>query len=153
MAKPSKNVALIDNGINDLKSHKRIVANDIRYMQTNRKKYHHILNHIVTPEDGNGRISVNKHRVYVTYRNLSGFKDDLRLETTLQGLTLIGEPTHTQDYASILNRDYTFVVKFPDGDEIDVIISAYVSEDSKTCRKVIVGQEHKVVDKYELVCD
>ena len=153
MAKPSKNVALIDSGIDSLKLTKQSVANDIRYMQTNRKKYHHVLNHIVMPEDGNGRISVNKRTVYVTYRNLSGFKDDLRLETTLQALTLIGEPTRTEDWASLLNRDYMFVVKFPDGDAIDVIISAYVSEDSKTCRKVVIGEEHKVVPKYEIVCD
>lgn len=153
MAKPSKNVALIDSGINDLKSTKRNIASDIRFMQANRRKYHHVLNHIVTPEVGNGRISVNKRRVYVTYYNLSGFKDDLRLEMTLQGLTLIGEPKRTEDYASILNRDYTFTVAFPDGDEIDVIVSAYVSEDSKTCRKIVIGQEHKVVDKYEIVCD
>jgi hypothetical protein len=151
MAKqPSNIVALINEGIASLKDSKQGIANDIRKMQNSRRKYHHILKHIVTPEQG--RISVNRSSIYVTYRGLSGFKD-LRLDTTLCGLVNIGKATGTQDYASLLNRDYMFEVSFDDGTLISVIISAYVSEDSKTCRKIKVGEEYKTVDKFEIVCD
>ena len=151
MAKqPSNIVALINEGINSLKATKRGIASDIRKMQTSRRKYHHILKHIVTPEQG--RISVSKSNIYVVYRNLSSLKD-LRLDTTLCGLLNIGRACGTQDYASLINRDYMFEVSFDDGTLISVIVSAYVSEDSKTCRRVKVGQELKTVDKFEIVCD
>ena len=148
--KPSNIVALINDGIQSLKNTKQSIANDIRAMQTNRRKYHYILKHIVTPVQG--RISVGRNNIYVTYRNLSGLKD-LQLEITLCGLENIGRSTSTQDFPSLLNRDYLYDVSFDDGTIISVIISAYVSEDSPTCRKVVIGQEHKVVDKYEIVCD
>ena len=150
--KPSNIVAVINNGIDNLKTTKRDIARDIRRMQESRRKFHHVLNHIVTPADGMGSISVSPSAVYVTYRDLSGFKD-LRLETTLEGLTFIGEAMSTRDWPSLLNRDYTFHVPFADGSKIHVTVAAYVSDDSPTCRKVKVGEEYKVVDKFELVCD
>ena len=150
--KPSNIVAVINNGIDSLKTTKRDIARDIRRMQESRKKFHHVLNHIVTPAEGMGSISITPSCVYVTYRDLAGFKD-LRLETTLEGLTFIGEAMSTKDWPSLLNRDYTFHVPFADGSRISVMVGAYVSEDSKTCRKVKVGEEYKVVDKFELVCD
>ena len=150
--KPSTITAHINKGIESLKSTKREIAEPIRSMQSNRRKYAHILNHIVTPEPGNGNIHVSRSSIYVSYRDLTGFKD-LRLEVTLDGLNLIGEAKRTKDWPSLLNRDYMFDVSFEDGTCIEVMISAYVSEDSETCRKIKVGQEYKVVDKYEIVCD
>ena len=150
--KPNPIVAHINKGIANLKATKRDIATDIRKMQENRRKYHHILNHIVTPEDGEGYISVTRGEVFVTYRNLTGFKD-LRLETTLEGLNFISDAVRTEDWASLMNRDYSFKVPFADGSSLRVIVSAYVSEDSPTCRKVQIGEEYKVVPKYEIVCD
>ena len=150
--KPSNIVAVINKGLDSLKATKRDIAYDIRRLQQNRRKFHHVLNHIVTPEDGMGSINITPSCVFVTYRDLSGFKD-LRLETTLEGLTFIGEAQSTKDWPSMLNRDYSFDVPFADGSHIHVMVSAYVSEDSPTCRKVKVGEEYKVVDKFELVCD
>lgn len=150
--KPSTIVATINRGIANLKASKRDISADIRTMQENRKKFHHVLNHIVTPEDGNGHIQVARNEVFVSYRNLSGFKD-LRLETTLEGLTFIGKPVRTRDWPEYLNRDYHFEVPFADGSRIYVTVGAYVDDQSKTCRKVKIGEEYKVVDKFELVCD
>jgi hypothetical protein len=150
--KPNPIVAHINKGIASLKATKRDIAYDIRKMQASRKKFHHVLNHIVSPEDGGGHINVTSNCVFVSYRNLSGFKD-LRLQTTLEGLNFIGDATNTRDFASLMNRDYHFKVMFADGERIDVMVSAYVSEDSKTCRKVQIGEEYKVVPTYEMVCD
>jgi hypothetical protein len=150
--KPSTIVATINRGIDSLKASKRDIANDIRRMQESRKKFHHVLNHIVTPEPSGGSIQVVRNAVFVSYRNLASFKD-LRLETTLEGLSFIGEPTRTRDWAEYINRDYHFDVPFADGTKINVVVSAFVSGNSETCRKVKVGEEYKVVDKFELVCD
>ena len=150
--KPSNIVAVINKGLDSLKATKRDIARDIRRLQENRRKFHHVLNHIVTPESGLGSINITPSCVFVTYRDLSGFKD-LRLEVTLDGLNFIGEAQSTKDWPSLLNRDYSFDVPFADGSRIHVTVSAYVSEDSPTCRKVKVGEEYKVVDKFELVCD
>jgi len=150
--KPNHIVAAINKGVEDLKTTKRDIAEDIRLMQASRKKFHHVLNHIVTPADGMGSIQVSRNVVFVSYRNLASFKD-LRLETTLEGLSFIGEPTRTRDWAEYINRDYHFDVPFADGTKINVVVSAFVSGNSETCRKVKVGEEYKVVDKFELVCD
>ena len=150
--KPSSITAHINRGIAELKASKRDIADDIRAMQTRRKHYAHVLNHIVTPAEGNGNIQVSRNTVFVTYRNLTGFKD-LRLETTLEGLTFIGNATRTRDWAEYMNRDYHFDVPFADGSKIYVVVGAYVSDDSATCRKVKIGEEYKVVDKFQLVCD
>lgn len=150
--KPSNIVAVINKGLDNLKATKRDIASDIRRLQQNRRKFHHVLNHIVTPESGLGSINITPSCVFVTYRDLSGFKD-LRLEVTLDGLNFIGEAQSTKDWPSLLNRDYSFDVPFADGSHIHVMVSAYVNEDSPTCRKVKVGEEYKVVDKFELVCD
>jgi hypothetical protein len=125
--KPNNIVATINKGIANLKATKRDIADDIRVMQESRRKYHHILNHIVTPNDGEGYISVTRREVFVTYRNLTGFKD-LRLETTLEGLTFIGEVIRTEDWASLMNRDYSFKVPFADGQRIRQGRQSYVSQ-------------------------
>jgi hypothetical protein len=150
--KPNPIVAAINSGIANLKMSKRDIAEDIRQMQASRKKFHHVLNHIVTPEPSGGSIQVVRNAVFVSYRNLASFKD-LRLETTLEGLTFIGTAVRTRDWAEYINRDYHFDVPFADGSKINVVVSAFVNSDSDTCRKVKVGEEYKVVDKFELVCD
>jgi len=151
--KPNPIVAHINKGIANLKAVKADIAHDIRRMQESRRKYHHILNHIVSPaNDNGGYINVNRYGVSVTYYDLEGFKD-LRLETTLEGLNFIGEIERTREYASVMNRDYIFRVPFADGTSMSVTVCAYVKEDSPTCRKIVVGQEIQTVDKYEIVCD
>jgi len=151
--KPNPIVAHINKGIANLKAVKADIAYDIRWMQESRRKYHHVLNHIVSPANDNaGYINVSRYGVNVTYYDLEGFKD-LRLLTTLEGLSFIGEIDRTREFAQSMNRDYHFTVPFADGTTLNVGVYAYVKEDSPTCRKVFVGQEVKAVDKYEIVCD
>ena len=151
--KPNPIVAHINKGIASLKAAKADIAYDIRRMQESRRKYHHILNHIVSPaNDHGGYINVNRYGVNVTYYDLEGFKD-LRLLTTLEGLNFIGDITRTKEYPSAMNRDYHFSIPFADGTNLSVSVCAYVKEDSPTCRKVVIGQEIQMIDKYEIVCD
>ena len=151
--KPNPITAHINKGIASLKAAKTDIAYDIRRMQESRRKYHHILNHIVSPaNDHAGYINVNRYGINVTYYDLEGFKD-LRLQTTLEGLNFIGDIERTKEYASVMNRDYHFKVPFADGMNLSVSVCAYVKEDSPTCRKVVIGQEIQTIDKYEIVCD
>lgn len=58
----------------------------------------------------------------------------------------------TEDYPASINRDYR--LEGAKGDRRYIVnFQAYVKSDSPTCRKVKVGQETQVVDKYEIVCE
>lgn len=94
--------------------------------------------------------------LYVTMTELDGFKD-ARLVDAIDRLMLCADwETETQDWAASLNRDFKFstTTTRDDGKRIwnHVTIAAYARSDSPTCRKVVVGQETKVVDKYEIIC-
>jgi hypothetical protein len=57
------------------------------------------------------------------------------------------ESSGTIDYASIRNRDFKF-----SKDDLRVRIGAYVTESSKTCLRVQVGEKVVVEPQYEIVC-
>ncbi len=85
--------------------------------------------------------------VYVNMRNLDSFKDD-RLVKVLGYLSETMDDIQTTDWAQSVNRDFRF-----NSGTHSVAISAYVREDSPTCRKVLVGTELQTVEKFEIVCD
>lgn len=85
--------------------------------------------------------------IYVTFKNLESFKC-LKLETMLATLMNMGEAKKTVDWPSSLNRDYKFNLG-----AFDVTLSAFVRDDSPTCKRVIVGTETVQVHRYEIACD
>jgi hypothetical protein len=80
--------------------------------------------------------------------NLSSFKDSSLEDLLTKLLDNNFIPKETSDYPNILNKDFSF-----EKDNILIKIAAYVASDSPTCRKVKVGEEIQVVDKYEIQCD
>lgn len=94
--------------------------------------------------------------LYIHLRSLTGLKDP-RLENVLNMLE--GEqPTKvdTSDYPGDLNRDYRYI--FEDVGEqgrIILTLSAYFSEDSETCKKVVVGYTQPIEPQpiYKLNCE
>ena len=94
-------------------------------------------------------VSGDEIQISATIYRLDSFKCD-RLAKLLDYLNdkVVGDPT-TRDWPSSINRDYNF--KLPDG--ITVSLSAYVKDDSATCRRIVVGTETKIVEKYEIQCD
>ena len=94
-------------------------------------------------------VSGDEIQISATIYRLDSFKCE-RLAKLLDYLNdkVVGDPT-TRDWPSSINRDYTF--RLPDG--IVVSLSAYVKDDSATCRRIVVGTETKVVEKYEIQCD
>ena len=89
-----------------------------------------------------------KPRINVTFYQLESLKCN-KLMATLWALENWAEvkTTKTQDYPSAFNRDfrYTFV------NDVEVVVNAYVSHDSATCKRVVIGTE--VVEKYAMQCD
>ena len=94
-------------------------------------------------------VSGNDVQISATIYNLDSFKCE-RLAKLLDYLNdkVVGDPT-TRDWPSSINRDYNFKLK----DGIVVSLSAYVKNDSATCRRIVVGTETQVVEKYEIQCD
>jgi hypothetical protein len=88
-----------------------------------------------------------KPYICLSLSNLESFKC-LELEIVLNTLLNIGEPGETSDWASALNRDYKFKLG-----AIDVVVSAYVRDDSPTCKRIVVGTEMRQVDTYKIVCE
>jgi len=89
-----------------------------------------------------------KPRINVTFYQLESFKCN-KLMATLWALENWAEvkTTKTQDYPPAFNRDfrYTFV------NDVEVVVNAYVSHDSATCKRVVIGTE--IVEKYAMKCD
>jgi hypothetical protein len=94
-------------------------------------------------------VSCDAIQISATLYNLDSFKCE-RLAKLLDYLNdkVVGDPT-TRDWPSSINRDYNY--KLPDG--IMVSLSAYVKSDSATCRRIVIGTETKLVEKYEIQCD
>ena len=99
--------------------------------------------------------------VYITLRRLDGFKDDLLTRAIVavndyamdNGYKVFVDNT---EYASSLNRDYRFHLSKSDyswESSLDVTISAYVRDDSPTCKKIKIGETVEIVPKYQIVCD
>ena len=89
----------------------------------------------------------SKPRLYVTLSKLSSFKDE-RLVRLLTVLSDHAEMFKTEEYAVSMNRDYKF-----SNEQYEVNVAAYVSDNSATCRKVLIGVETVQKEKYEIVCD
>ena len=85
--------------------------------------------------------------ISVVLYSLESFKT-LKLETILATLNNLGDAKATKDWPGSLNRDYKFDLGF-----LDVNVSAYVREDSPTCKRVVVGTKMQQVDTYKIVCE
>ena len=91
--------------------------------------------------------------VYLSLYDVEGMKTPT-VVSVLDYLTgLFSESTDeisSKDFATILNRDFKFksVEK-----KLAATVSVFVKSDSPSCRKVIVGHETQVVNKYEIVCN
>jgi hypothetical protein len=88
-----------------------------------------------------------KPKVYIMMRHLESFKDE-KLMKVLSYLSETMDNMHTEDWPASVNRDYRFT-----SSTHSAVISAYVRDDSPTCRKVLVGTELQTVEKFEIVCD
>jgi hypothetical protein len=150
-------VEIIDSAVQSIDS-------DVRFMKTKLAalksgKVRTMLTRLMQPllyavgETGSVYVSINygKPEINVTMYRLDSMKQR-ELVWALEYLTTetdkLGGKTRTQDWAAAVNRDFIFTT-----DKWDARISAYVKDDSETCRKVIIGTEMVEQHKYQIVCD
>ena len=150
-------VEILDSAVQSIDS-------DLEYMKKRRAvlksgKIRNMLSKLMQPllyavgETGSVYVSVNygKPEINVTMYRLDSLKQR-ELVWALEYLTTetdkLGGKTKTQDWAAVVNRDFIFST-----DKWDARISAYVKDDSETCRKVIIGTEMVEQHKYQIVCD
>jgi hypothetical protein len=150
-------VEILDSAVQSLDS-------DVRFMKTKLAalksgKVRTMLTRLMQPllyavgETGSVYVSINygKPEINVTMYRLDSMKQR-ELVWALEYLTTetdkLGGKTRTQDWAAAVNRDFIFST-----DKWDARISAYVKDDSETCRKVIIGTEMVEQHKYQIVCD
>jgi hypothetical protein len=127
--------------------------NKVTALKAQRKQIGRLLRTLsmcVEPNDRNTTLSLwmSDEPVFsISMWRLEGFKS-LRLESILWLLEEIGTLEEQKEYASCLNRDYTYKV-----DGYKVLLSAYVKDDSPTCRKVVIGTDTVTTPKYAIQCD
>jgi len=147
----SKATKTFASGLADAKRSVESATAQFNILKTNRKPIGKVLRALEKVTLANDRIylmvSNNQPHIYIGLYNLESFKDD-RLANVLGHLTETMDDMKTEDWAQSLNRDYRFT-----SSTHSVTISAYVRDDSPTCRKVVVGSELRTVEKYEIVCD
>lgn len=152
MAKPKTPNAMFLKGIATVRNEKAQIAKRIKKMHELKPVYHAIFKCFENLDD----VSFSNGDVFCMMTNLSGFKDT-KLESILNKLMDIDgiKVGKTTEYASILNRDFKFEYRYGEhwNDSIRIVISAYVSDSSPTCRRELVSTEYQKVEKYTLVCD
>ena len=81
--------------------------------------------------------------------DLRGMKDRKLTKVINHLMAQEFEPVRTKDYVSenLINRDFIFAKG-----EITVRIHAYVRDDSKSCKRVQIGEKVEIVPQYEIVC-
>jgi hypothetical protein len=89
----------------------------------------------------------SKPMMVINARGLESFKTGSILQI-IQVLEAFGTATRTTDYAGVINRDFNYEMP-----KFEVMLCAYVRDDSPTCRKVAVGTDVQTVVKYEIQCD
>lgn len=150
-------VEIIDSAVQSLDSDVRFMKTKLAVLKSG--KIRNMLSKLMQPllyavgETGSVYVSINygKPEINVTMYRLDSMKQR-ELVWALEYLTTetdkLGGKTRTQDWAAAVNRDFIFTT-----DKWDARISAYVKDDSETCRKVIIGTEMVEQHKYQIVCD
>lgn len=128
--------------------------NAVQVLKAQRKQLGRLLRTLslcASPNDRNTVLTMwmmgDEPHISLNLYHLDGFKS-LRLESVLWLLEEIGTLVEQKEYASCMNRDYKYTV-----DGYTIHLSAYVKDDSPTCRKIVVGTETVTKPKYAIQCD
>ena len=147
----SKATKAFASGLDDAKYSVANATRQLNILKTNRKPIGKVLRALEKVTLANDRmylmVSNNQPHIYIGMYNLESFKAD-RLANVLGYLSETMDNMKSEDWPQSLNRDYRFT-----SSTHSVTVSAYVRDDSPTCRKVVVGSELRTVEKYEIVCD
>jgi hypothetical protein len=102
-----------------------------------------------------GSIRIDSYRtspsIYITMFDLDSLKQRelVTILAYLQDETdKLNGKTTSEDWAAAVNRDFRFAT-----DKWEVSVSAYVKDNSPTCRRVVVGTKMVEQVQYEIACD
>jgi hypothetical protein len=84
----------------------------------------------------------------VYMRELDSFKDERLLSILNTAMETISDSVREKDYAQYDHKEY-----YINTDDVNLCITAYVKEDSPTCKKIMTGMEVKEVPTYKFVCE
>lgn len=95
-------------------------------------------------------VSIYGDRIHfnVYMRELDSFKDERLLSILNTAMETISDKVKEQDYAQYDHKEY-----YINTDDVNLCITAYVKEDSPTCKKIMTGMEIKEVPTYKFVCE
>jgi hypothetical protein len=95
-------------------------------------------------------VSIFGDRIHfnVYMRDLDSFKDERLLSILNNAMETISDSVKEQDYALYDHKEY-----YIKSDDVNLCITAYVKEDSPTCKKIMTGMEVKEVPTYKFVCE
>jgi hypothetical protein len=95
-------------------------------------------------------VSIYGDRIHfnVYMRELDSFKDERLLSILNTAMETISDKVKEQDYAQYDHKEY-----YINTDDVNLCITAYVKEDSPTCKKIMTGMEVKEVPTYKFVCE
>jgi len=161
MAQNAKAVELFNTIINDNKRSIDSAKKRTAIARSNRARIIRLVTPLVNilgDEDHHLAVNVqgwneDEVSIYLSLHGMDGMKVPL-VVSVLEYLTgLFGDPTDeisSRDMATYMNRDFRFK---SDVNKLSATVAVYVKADSTTCKKVVVGQETQVVNRYEIVCD
>jgi len=84
----------------------------------------------------------------VYMRELNSFKDERLLSILNTAIETISDSVREKDYAQYDHKEY-----YINTDDVNLCITAYVKENSPTCKKIMTGMEVKEVPTYKFVCE
>ena len=84
----------------------------------------------------------------VYMRELNSFKDERLLYILNTAIETISDSVKEKDYAQYDHKEY-----YINTDDVNLCITAYVKENSPTCKKIMTGMEVKEVPTYKFVCE
>lgn len=95
-------------------------------------------------------VSIYGDRIHfnVYMRELDSFKDNRLTHILNTAMETISDKVKEQDYAQYDHKEY-----YINTDDVNLCITAYVKEDSPTCKKIMTGMEIKEVPTYKFVCE
>ena len=140
----------LDSAIRDTKARRAMLKSGKTRTMLNK-----LLEPLVYAVGSTGTVSVwisgGRPFVHVSMYSLDSFKQP-QLASVLEYLndktSELDGSVECEDYAASINRDFRFTTT-----KWTASISAYVKDDSPTCRKVVIGTEMVEKTKYQIVCD
>ena len=142
-------IGAVNQAIRNAQSEARTAYDKVKSLKANRmnlRQFMPIVSHLTRREvDIYGGISTTY--IYITLFNLNGFRDE-RLTKTLDAMLAFTDTIKESESAQWHQKTYEARLG-----QVEIKVSAYVDEESETCKRVEIGRELVEQVKYKMVCN